>query len=89
MSEGEREIYMQMHAEDDDLSSGYTTISSNQEGPVEGNRPAKKTLGHRDPASHQHHHHHGKKNQTEASKEETKGDQGKEGKVSTKKASLG
>jgi hypothetical protein len=29
MSEEEKEIYDGMHAEDDDLTSGYTTISSN------------------------------------------------------------
>ena len=30
MSEEEKEIYDEMHAEDDDLTSGYTTIASNQ-----------------------------------------------------------
>jgi hypothetical protein len=29
MSEEEKELYDDMHAEDDDLTSGYTTISSN------------------------------------------------------------
>jgi hypothetical protein len=30
MSEEEKELYQRMHAEDDDLTSGYTTISSNK-----------------------------------------------------------
>jgi hypothetical protein len=29
MSEEEKEIYDDMHADDDDLTSGYTTIASN------------------------------------------------------------
>lgn len=30
MSEEEKDLYDQVHAEDDDLTSGYTTISSNK-----------------------------------------------------------
>jgi hypothetical protein len=48
MEEEEKYIYNKMHAEDEDLTSGYTTISSNQSG-VKQN---KETLGIKELSSH-------------------------------------